>query len=57
MSQALGWILSQNGISGRSFPRKYRINVQSSSHLTGKLNAGTFRSIGRHGSRMMGGKR
>lgn len=57
MSQALGWILSQNGTSGRSFQRKYRINVLSSSHLTGKLSAGTFRSIGRHDSRMMGGKR
>lgn len=45
MSRALGWTLSQNGTCGRSFQKKCRINVPSSSHLTGKLSRRTLKSL------------
>lgn len=44
MSRARAWILSQNGTSGRSFLRKSRASVLSSSHLTGKLKAASLKS-------------
>lgn len=40
MSQALGWIPSQNDTFGGSFQKRCRTSALSSSHLTGKLSQG-----------------
>lgn len=56
MSRALGWTLSQNGTCGESFQKKCRINVPSSSRLTGKLSGGECWSRWQH-FRMRDGKR